>query len=402
MSALKKVGAEIYDAKVVPRMVFWPMIPGADPDSAQNFLFQVVATDLTGNRVTFAMPLLFVSETANKINEKIEQIMAAYNGEEESRRQADLGGATVCFAPFDPTDESSKVKGDPRLPTQSMIYAAGNLLNSINDAPNFYPETDSAWVGIRPIQKLFGQANAISQVTYPPVYKNNGLGPSNKGMLFLILINNAHKLEFGGESSQAKSDAVGALASPQMTILGLSKTIGPVSGEIPDDMTDSAKVQSKLDNIINDKFTPNDFFNDATILGGISLSEILTEVNILTSPAVPKMLSRESPDKKELYTTFKWETEIKNSDSLSLFIPNADEHNPTMFKMDSNITTALKESKESDYEATAELDNFKINLFGFIIIWFEDTQVLCEERPKARCHGQFEVRRRGSGVWRPT
>ena len=379
VSALKKDGAVIYDAKVVPRMVFWPMIPGTDPEPAQ---FQIVATDLIGNRVTFAMPLLFVSETANKIDEKIKQIMAAYNGEKESRRQADLGGATVCFAPFDPTDESSDVKGDPRLPTERMTYAAGNLKKPSDDAPNFYPETDSARVGIRPVQRLFGQPNAISQVTYPPVYKENGLGEGNKGMLFLILINKMHKLEFGGESNQAKSDTVGALASPQMTILGLSKTIGPVSGEIPDDVTDSAKVQSKLDNIINDKFTPNDFFKDATILGGISLSEILEEVNSLTSPAVPKMLSRESSDKQILYTTFNWETEIKNGDLLSLFIPKADGDHPTMFKMDSNITTALKEPNESYYEATAHLENFKINLFGFIIIWFEDLKFSAKKGQK--------------------
>src|SRR5262249_42499804 len=159
------------------------------------------------------------------------------------------------------------------------------------------PEMESARVGIRPVQRLFGQPNAISQVTYPPVYKDNGLGPSNEGKLFLILINEAHKLEFGEESSQAKSDAVGALASPQMTILGLSKTIGPVSGEIPSDMTIPDNVESKLKSIKSGTFAPNEFFKDATILGGISLSEILDVVTSLTSPAVPKMLSRESADK---------------------------------------------------------------------------------------------------------
>ena len=100
VSALIKDDAVIYDPMVVPRMVFWPMIPGADLDPGQNFLFQIVATDLTGNRVSFAMPLLFVSEVANKKKEKIEQIKGAYNGEGESRRRADLGGATVCFALF--------------------------------------------------------------------------------------------------------------------------------------------------------------------------------------------------------------------------------------------------------------------------------------------------------------
>ena len=176
-----------------------------------------------------------------------------------------------------------------------MIYTAGNLGGHHNDAPNFYPEMDSAWVGIRPVQRLFGQPNAISQVTYPPVYKDYRLGPSNEGKLFLILINEAHKLEFGEESSQAKSDAVGALASPQMTILGLSKTIGPVSGELPDDMTKPLSVESKLAKIKSGTFTPNDFFKDATILGGISLSEILDEVTTLTSPAYQKCCRESLP-----------------------------------------------------------------------------------------------------------
>jgi hypothetical protein len=47
----------------VPREVFWPMISNKE---GGDFRFDVAATDLTGNRVTFAMPLLFVGENANR------------------------------------------------------------------------------------------------------------------------------------------------------------------------------------------------------------------------------------------------------------------------------------------------------------------------------------------------
>jgi hypothetical protein len=82
----------------------------------------------------------------------------------------------VCYAPFTPGD-----KGDPRLPTETMTFAAGHMRAGVHFPldPNFHPETETAMVGIRAVQRLLAQPNAISEVAYPAVYKQHRFGESN-------------------------------------------------------------------------------------------------------------------------------------------------------------------------------------------------------------------------------
>ncbi len=359
---------DIYGGQVVQRMVFWPMLPGTGGAAARDFRFDVAATDISGNRVTFSVPLLFVGQVAN--DTKDGPIRLACNAPATAtRRRADLGGATVCFAPFTPGD-----KGDPRLPTSSMTFAAGKLRPGVHYplAPNFYPETARAEVGIRPVQKLLNQPNAVVAVTYPAVYKLHRFGEAdaskNKGKLFLQLVDQVHDLQFGESPNSAKSDGLGALAAPQMAIQGLSKIMGPVAAKPPANPADPAQIESALANVIGDKFVPTDFFKGAKILGGIDLGTILNVVGTLVGDDVPKLLSRDLPDRVE--SSFTWDTAV--NDSVPLLVPNADGGKPaTRLKMDALTTTPFKNPADAQFQAHAEINNFKINLFGFVIIWFE-------------------------------
>ena len=124
------------------------------------------------------------------------------------------------------------------------------------------------------------------------------------------MLKQPHRLEFGGGAGQSKSDTLGALATPQMSILGLSKTMGPVAGQDPANADDIA---SKLGNAIGNEFDPADFFKGATILGGIELAKILSAVTGLAGPKVPKLVSRELDAPKRVQASFKWVTEITQS-----------------------------------------------------------------------------------------
>src|SRR5262249_15073167 len=77
----------------------------------------------------------------------------------------------------------------------------------------------------------------------------------------------------------------------------------------------------------------------------------------------------ELPDRVE--STFAWATVIKQSDPLKLLMPGADQQNPTNFTMSGRVSTPLANPGGATYEAGAQMTNFKVNLFGFIIIWFE-------------------------------
>lgn len=350
-------------------VAFWPMLPTTTPGGSVDFRFEILATDIAGRTQCFSMPLLFVDEVVNQ--DKDAEVRRAYNlPKTEQRRTAPFGGGTVRFAAFDPVADN----GDPDLPTQRMTFAAGALTRHHFDRANFHPETASASVGIRPLQKLLGQPDAVADVAYPQVFKDYGFGESdpskNKGKLFLQLVGQPHKLEFGG--SGPKSDALGALAAPQMTILGLSKVMGPVAGQAPKpaDLADPAKIEQALGKVVGGEFHPTDFFSGATILGGVKLSDILAIATDLAKPEVPKLLSREVADGVE--ASFDWTTTIAKPDPLKLVMPRADGAADSPLTMRGVVTTPIGAAGSATYEATATLGNFKVNLFGFIILWFDE------------------------------
>ena len=241
----------LYGGDLVPRMLFWPMVPAGA--KLADVAFEIAATDISGLSTTFSMPLLFVGKLAEQ---KSSAVCKSYNATPAfPRRRAGIGGAIVTYAPPDPAD-----KGDPKLPTRTITFAAASLPDAID--PAVYPEIDVAECGIKPIQKLLGKHDFITEVAYPDFYKSHGFDPlQNKGQVFLKLTA-AKKLPFGGSPQEAKSDSLGALATPKMSLLGLSKILGPVSG---DDAATPQLVETGLDKIKGGTFDPASFFKDATL-----------------------------------------------------------------------------------------------------------------------------------------
>jgi hypothetical protein len=347
----------IYGGDLARRMLFWPMVPAGS--KLADVPFEIAATDISGLHTTFSMPLLFVGKLAEA---KAAAVCKSYNATPASpRRRADTGGAIVTYAPPDPAD-----KGDPKLPTRTISFAAASLPDAID--PAVYPEIDVAEVGIKPIQKLLGQHDFVTEVAYPDFYKAHGFDPlQNKGQVFLKLTK-AKDLPFGGSSKDAKSDSLGALATPKMSVLGLSKILGPVSG---DTAATPDLVEGNLDKIRGGTFDPASFFKDATLLGGIKLAQILPGTNDLSGSDVPKMVARDFPDHVE--ARFEWSGDVTKIDKLKLLIPRADPGKPpTHLTMNGMVRTPHDPAQPPSQEATATLTNFKVNLFGFIILWFEE------------------------------
>lgn len=368
----------IFGGAIVGRMAFWPTIPGPS-GQPQLFGFQVVGTDRCGNRVTFAVPQLFVSEIPNQ--QKPGPVRKAYNRSGEDHRSAQLGNATVCFAPFDPA-----AKGDTNLPTGAMVFTAGDPTAVSMIKPNYFPEMARAHLGIPPLQKLLGQPNATADVAYPTVYRDHGFDPAqNAGEVFLQLVNSAYALTFGGGGSQAKSDALGGLAAPQMAIQGLSRVMGPVAAKPPAGGSPTpAQIEAALAKVIGNQFDPTDFFKGATILGGVDLGTILDVAAGLAGADVPKLVSRQIPGPDaRVEASFDWETKVTKSDPLNLLLPNADSGEPeTTLVMKGLVTTPLGDPSKATYEARASLNNFKVNLFGFVIVWFEDLRFVAAKGQK--------------------
>lgn len=347
---LPNTGNKIYSL-VPQRAAFWPMLGSGD------FRFEVAAEDICGNRVTFAMPLLFIGDEANQSKPALDEIILEYDASIPGKRTGPINGATVGFAL-----KKDGAEGDPNLPATAVSYKTTFANRNVLE-PRFDPHFDVASVGIRQIQRLLGHQSVVD-VEYPEVYKSSGFGGANTGELYLKL-KTPHELAFGGGAGQAKSDSLGALASPAMAIQGLSRVMGPVAAQPP---SGGKTVEDALKNVIGSKFDPADFFKGAKILGGVDLSTILEIATALTGSDVPKMVSRDLPDKVE--AAFHWQTEIKKSDPLNLLVPGAG-GKATILSMDGKVSAPIGDPAGATFDANAGMTNFKVNLFGFIIIWFD-------------------------------
>lgn len=335
------------------RDCFWPLI-----GPTTDFMFPLAATDLCGERVTFAMPLLFIGKKANDFPTRVKRILDEYDLDSNiPRRTASFGNASICFAPVNPGSE-----GDPKMPAGDVIFDAAGVKGVPKDRAQFYPEIQESEAGIAAIQRLLQKPDAIVRVTYPEVYKKSGFGGGNTGEVFLKLVE-PFRLEFG---DAVKSDALGGLATPSMAIQGLSRIMGPVAAQPPATPT-PANIESALGQVINNTFNPADFFKGAKILGGVELATILDIAHSLAGGDVPKLLSKQLPDKIE--ARFDWNTNINKSDPLGLFVPNAG--GTTVLQMNGVVSSPIAKPSATTFTATASVVNFKVNLFGFVTVWFD-------------------------------
>jgi hypothetical protein len=333
-------GKSLYGGKTTPRMAFIPVVGSSD------FRFEIAATDRDGQRVGFSLPLLFVSEIVNKDQSDI--VRSAYKAEAKARgHQADLGGASVRF---------DATAGESRLATRTMSFVAGCVKKRSPIKANFHPEMDVAEVCVPALQKLLGRDDAIA-MKYPDVVRD---GSSNPGQIFLAVPKDPYKLDFGG-GGKAQTDALGGLAAPQMAVYGLSKLSGPISGKL------GLSPATALDNAIKNKFKPADFFPaDATLIGGIALKDLIALVVPLDDPRAPRMLSAEFPDRIE--AGFDWDTPITQSDPpAKLMMPNPG----TRLLMRGRAVVPLGNPQGATRSAYAALNDFKLNLYGCIILAFD-------------------------------
>jgi hypothetical protein len=324
------------------RMAFWPRLQGSG-----DLRFEVAGTDRNGERQVFSLPMLFVSEVVNRV--RAIEIRAGYHASSAERRQTELGGGSVRF------DADGGVSS---LPTEWMRFTVGNVVGDDDLAPQFHPQMDQAKVRVPAIQTLLGRAEGI-EMRYPEVVVKK---MPNPGEIFLEVVGPAHDLKFGG-GGQAQTDALGGIGAPQMAIYGLSKRSGPVSAK------PGLSTKAALENGIKNEFKVADFFPvDATLIGGIALGEIINPVvAALDAEDAPRLVATPFTDRIE--SSFEWKTLVTRPGSLNLMVPNAD-GGPTPLRLSGRAIVPFDPAQPPRREAHAELSNFKLNLFGCIILWF--------------------------------
>jgi hypothetical protein len=221
------------------------------PTNGPNtFLFHIIGTDWEGQTSEFTAPLYFVEQGGD-----IAHAVSVYNGSGTGTRG--LSGQKVAFAPHNKP-------GDTTLHTSTLTFSAQPRAPSPDNPAPVYPQMDGADVVVPSIQQLTGGSGALS-IQYFGDYVNNDMGPGE------VFAQNAPlRVEFNGKQS-------GGVATPNLSVSGLSRKFGTVSGATPA-------------NVATGKFDVKDIFGDAgaKLFGVINIFDLIDAgINQIDPNAAP-------------------------------------------------------------------------------------------------------------------
>jgi len=261
----------------------------------EDFQFHMVGTDWEGRQIEFTLPLIYVSLNLDSL--KHSQIVQYYTDSvslTSDRRRARIQGQSLAFAP-------NKDSGDTSFETDKISFGAVNLSGG---GPHFRPIMSQAEVDIPAVKQLLGNG-APSTITWEPSYLSGyGNNIGNAGDVFVQV--NGTALEFA-------TDKTGGMVSPDISISGLSRSLGPTGGNVSD--------------MVSGSFKPQDIFGgDVELLAGIKLSDIIKNINFFdagdTENKIPGFTSTRIGNL--IRTKYRWE--ISHEDFIPdnpLFVPGS-------------------------------------------------------------------------------
>jgi hypothetical protein len=293
--------AEPHDSEVVSD-AFWPQVDGGGP--IIDFPFRLAGTDWEGRRIEFTAPLIFVDKIVEKKPDQRVLIFKEYNtktGVNSPRRERPFGGQHVAFA-------ISKDSGDTTLETTSISFGAADAATT----PHFRPTMAQALAGIPAVQQLTN-SSASSRITWEGSYLTGpGTAIGNAANLYARVIDKP-SLKFAAQQS-------GGLVTPDLAITGLSRSLGPVGGNV--------------DNLVQPTgtFDPAEIFgapkdpDPVALMGGIALSSIIQKLTFdnaaSTNGLIPQLRTLRSGN--VITTSYLWSLTSAQLIKSKVFIPEPD------------------------------------------------------------------------------
>jgi len=257
---------------------FWPNVGG------QPFKFNLVATDTAGNQIDLAMPLIFVGkeQTDKDYADSVipDQVVQAYAqdhwpGSSKKRAQVPAGGQRMGLA-------ESAAPDDTVFAAQSLTFGAEVPIQATYDKldwrqPRFFPVVRSAEIDVPSLQSI-AHTSQPAGVVFAGVYLKEGFETANAGEVFLA--KNPAAPDFGVTFSD-KGDRSGGLITPDLSLSGLSRVTGPISGDLA-----TAAVGS---------FDPMEWFGalaGAKLFGVLKLTDILDLVGFDELDKLPQFIGQ--------------------------------------------------------------------------------------------------------------
>ena len=351
---------------------FWIEVGG------RPFRFNAVGEDLTGNLVDFTTALIFVPNSEIGKSDAIMAVRAAHLAAEPERR-CPVPGQKLAFA--DPTgddasDNTTLVTSALHFTTDSPDQTGGS---GSGGGPAFRPTLWKAAVRLPAVEQLLG-TDAPAEIAYEPGYLADGFGGDNQTGLFARMVAEAkpgfitaHKV-----SAPFAADQAGGVATPDLSISGLTRQLGPVAG---DDLTAVAR---------ND-FDPGDFFKDvgatAKLFGTIPLIDLLIGGTMDGGAPTVQMTSEPvsgAPNQRRLVAVLRWTPQVK---SVLLGIVNLDVGPDTAFTIDGRVERIVEVPPGATPGTassifTGRLVNFDIDVLGVVAVHFVEFRFTSESGRK--------------------
>lgn len=311
---------------------FWPKVNG------QDFHFRVQAEDLEGFRTEFDAPLVFVM---NEIAHDPDALGEVYNSypQEEDRRKVDMLGQRVSYA-------RSAKPGDTMLETDAI-----HLNVERPDAPPpsiqpyFYPTIDRFDVNVPSLTAILGRRAGVG-LSYDQTYLGSGWDQAqNKGEVFAALV----------QGSQLKTDfpsyRAGGLVNPNLSVAGLSRSLGPVGGDIGP--------------VKQGAFDPTAYFKDALSeakMLGIPLLDVMGSAGLDRTPV---MTMEETPALTKV--VLDWTPQLKSSGN-GVFVDSIDRDGAVeQASMNVKVTIVKpKDGSQATVDVVGWLRSFEIRLIPAI------------------------------------
>jgi hypothetical protein len=314
----------------------------------QPFQFHFIGTDWIGRQIAFTAPAVFVDQDSGLTPDKAKDVRKAYNALslDDPLRVAQVGGQTVAFG-------TPHKQGDTDVVLNTIAFSStegegGHTFDDYgkNDQPAFYPALGQASVRFAAAEQAQGgkPLDKTPLVSYDTTYVGGGFGgAANKGNVFLrVEPSTVPAVQFG--------DNGGAVMSPNLGVSGLSRSLGPISGN--------------PDVIQGGTFDPQEFFKGlkARILGGVLLTELILKQTFDGDEVGPdKALKlKYETSSTELTTRLHWTPDINLNNPIIV----KRDGKPFSFELDASVKTDLQDPKQSTFTAVGNLRNFEVHLMS--------------------------------------
>ena len=243
---------------------FWVKVM-TSPTQSELFPFHAVGTDVEGNKVDFTVPMMFVSKSDIGAAGQTKAVDEYNKKANAAPRACSISGQKVALAPK-----------DPAKPTDTTLLVTHSL-NFIMDKKSVQPALLKAAVKIPQVQELLGTDQPTTVCLYPDYVTHGADDPANTTGVFAQIVADTYDQFTPTTASlgvDIAAEKAGGIATPNMGITTLSRSLGPLAGHVEDAVTNT--------------FNPAQFFpkGAAMLFGSFDLLDLF-----LPKPAAPPAMT---------------------------------------------------------------------------------------------------------------